>query len=83
MVIANALYNNFVPSVLEINSLGIGMSSHSNVDNLDLSSDEYLVVGELHNYSGNTINSKYNLIVNSDVIMVNASRNMTRTNAGI
>jgi hypothetical protein len=83
MVIANALYNNFVPSVLEINSLGIGMSSHSNVDNLDLSSDEYLVVGERHNYSGDTMNSKYNLIVNSDGIMVNASRNMTHTNAGI
>ena len=86
MVIENSLYNNFVPNILEINSLGIGMSSHSNVDKLDLTDAEYLVVGERHNYSGNTLDAKYNLVVNANGILVNSTRNFNSniyTNAGI
>lgn len=79
MVISTSLYSHFVPNIVEINSLGIGLASSSNVDQLDLTSSEYLVVGERHNETNNTLDSKYNLIVNSDGIAVNATRRMFNT----
>lgn len=86
MVIPNSLYNEFVPSIIEINSIAIGMSSHSNIDTLDLTDSEYLVVGQRHNFSENSLDSKFNLIVNSQGILVNSTRNYssnTYKNAGI
>lgn len=76
MVIANALYNEFVPSIVQIDSLGIGIG-YSNTNLLDLTNDsEYLVVGARHNVTNNTLDTKYNMIVNSDGVSINSTRRM-------
>ena len=61
----------FAPSQVEINSLGIGILNSSNLDDLDLSSREYLVVGEQTHSSSN---SKYSFIVNNHIVGVNTTR---------
>ena len=61
----------FAPSQIEINSLGIGLLNYSNLDNLDLSSREFLVVGEQTNSDSN---SKYSLIINNHIVGVNTTR---------
>ena len=75
MVIENSPYNVFVPSTIEINSIGIGLSDHTAVDKLNLTDNEYLVVGERHT-TVNELDTKYNFIVNSDGCAINSSRNM-------
>ena len=68
----------FAPSVVEINSLGIGLLNHSNIDKLDLTDNEYLVVGEQYNLDhtapDSTLDTKYSLIVNRDNVAVNTTR---------
>lgn len=73
MSIPTSIYSQFVPNIIQIDSLGIGLS-YSNVNNLDLTNDEYLVIGERANPTNNTLDCKYNLIVNSEGIAVNTSR---------
>lgn len=60
-----------------IESLGIGLSSYSNLYSLDLDNNEYLVVGQRANQDINldTKNIKYNFIVNNQGIGINATRN--------
>ena len=64
----------FLPSVVEINSLGIGLLSSSNIDKLDLTDDEYLVVGERYSTVNNSLDTIYNMIVNRDGVAINTSR---------
>lgn len=70
--------NLYAPSIIEIDSLGIGLSSHSNYERLDMTSDEYLLIGERANqsYNNNTLDTKYNFIVNSDGCAINTTRRM-------
>jgi alpha-tubulin suppressor-like RCC1 family protein len=71
--------NGFLPTTLEVNSLGIGFANISNLYKLDMSDDEYLVVGERHNPTKDPLDIKYNMIVNSDGVAVNASRRLYNT----
>jgi hypothetical protein len=73
--------NGFLPTTVEINSLGIGFANIDNLYKLDMSDDEYLVVGERHNptASQDPLDTKYNMIVNSDGVAVNASRRVYNT----
>ena len=64
----------YAPSQVEINSLGIGLAHHSNIENLDLKDKEYLVVGEQGSTTNDTRDIKYSLIVNNDIVGVNTSR---------
>lgn len=64
----------FAPSQVEINSLGIGLLHHSNIEQLDLTDQEYLVVGEQYRTVNDTKDVKYSLIVNNDVVGVNTTR---------
>jgi hypothetical protein len=84
--------NLYAPSIIEISSLGIGLSSHSNYERLDMTSDEYMLIGERANqsYNNNTLDTKYNFIVNSDGCAINTTRRMfsdihsnTYQNAGL
>ncbi len=68
------LFTDYAPSVIEINSLGIGLSQNTNIDTLDLRSDEYLVIGERENTSNSTNDIIYNMIVNRQGVGVNTSR---------
>ena len=70
------ILNDFAPSIIEINSLGIGLLNHSNIDTLNLTENEYLVVGEKYN-TGDTndnLDKLYSLIVNNDGVAINATR---------
>jgi hypothetical protein len=64
----------FAPSQVEINSLGIGLLHYSNIEQLDLTDQEYLVVGEQYRTTNDTKDVKYSLIVNNDVVGVNTTR---------
>lgn len=68
-----------------IHNFAIGLSSYSNLYNLDLHRNEYLVVGQRANPNPNqnTKDIKYNLIVNNHGIGVNASRNEINTSSGM
>ena len=56
--------NGLIPTLVEVNSLGIGFANVSNLYKLDLNDDEYLVVGERNNPTHDPLDAKYNLIVN-------------------
>jgi hypothetical protein len=63
------------PSQIEIKSLGIGLGYTSNVENLDLDDNEFLVVGEQYTpEGGDSTDTIYNLIVNKDIVGVHTSR---------
>ena len=70
----------FIPTTLEVNSLGIGFSSYSNLYNLDLKYDEYLVVGERESSSTNSLDRRYNMIVNNQGVAINTSRSKFNIN---
>jgi len=75
----NSVDHTFIPTLVEVNSLGIGFTNISNLYKLDLTDDEYLVVGERNNPTNDPLDAKYNLIVNSDGISVNTSRRIYNT----
>ena len=67
-------FENNVPSIIEINSLGIGLTNYSNIDRLDLNDNEFLVVGEQQSTTRETIDTKYSLVVNRDGVAINSTR---------
>ena len=71
---------------LYIENIGIGLANVSNLYKLDMSLNEYLVVGQRNNtnITSNTLDTEYNLIVNNNGIGINATRReMRNTNAGL
>lgn len=68
-----------------IENIGIGLLNISNLNNLDLKLNEYLVVGQRNNTNPvMTIDNQYNMIVNHNGVGINASRReMLDTNAGL
>ena len=68
------IYSDYAPSIIEINSLGIGLLS--NIEALDLNKNEYLVVGEQGSITGDSRDKRYSLIVNKDSVAVNSTRRL-------
>ncbi len=68
-----------------IENIGIGLLNVSNLYNLDLKLNEYLVVGQRNNFEPlNSIDNEYNLIVNNNGVGVNTTRReLLNTNAGL
>jgi hypothetical protein len=65
--------------VLKVDSLGIGITAFSDIEQLALSDKEYLVVGDRHgtpNYS-NQYDTKWNMYVNHEGVAINTSRNVS------
>ena len=76
--------NDITAPLIQLDSVAIGFQLNndgeaSNINKLDLTSEEYLVVGEKTYYT-DTTNTKWSLIVNSQGTSVNASRNLARNN---
>jgi len=76
--------NEGIAPTIQLDSVGIGFQVDANgnainVDGLDLNRNEYLVVGEKTYYpeEDNQKNTKWNLLVNSDGVAVNTSRNLS------
>lgn len=61
---------------INIDNIAIGLSSYIDLNTLDLTNDEYLVVGQ-------RANDKYNLIVNNNGIAINSTRKEALNNNGI
>jgi hypothetical protein len=68
------IYSDYAPSIIEINSLGIGLLS--NIEALDLNKNEYLVVGEQGSITGDSRDKRYSLIVNKDSVAINSTRRL-------
>jgi hypothetical protein len=68
------IYSDYAPSIIEINSLGIGLLS--NIEDLDLDKNEYLVVGEQGTITGDSRDKQYSLIVNKDSVAINSTRRL-------
>ena len=71
--------------LIQLDSVAIGFqlddeNEAKNINNLNLTNDEFLVVGEKTYIPGDTSNVKWNLIVNTQGTAVNASRNLARNN---
>ena len=71
--------NDITAPLIQLDSVAIGFQLNndgeaSNINKLDLTSEEYLVVGEKTYYT-DTSNTKWSLIVNNQGTSVNASRN--------
>jgi hypothetical protein len=66
-------------------NIGIGLLNVSNLLNLDLKLNEYLVVGQRNNANpANTLDYEYNMIVNNNGVGINATRReLLNTNAGL
>ena len=65
--------------VLKVDSIGIGITTFSDIEQLSLSDKEYLVVGDRHgtpNYS-NQYDTKWNMYVNHEGVAINTSRNVS------
>jgi len=65
--------------ILKVDSLGIGITAFSDIEQLSLSDKEYLVVGDRHgtpNYS-NQYDTKWNMYVNHEGVAINTSRNVS------
>jgi hypothetical protein len=71
---------------LYIENIGIGLANVSNLYKLDMSLNEYLVVGQRNNMdiSSNTLDTEYNFLINNNGVGINATRReMRNTNAGL
>ena len=70
---------------LFIENIGIGLNEIEDLYKLNLSNNEYLVVGQRHNNNPiDLLDTEYNLIVNNNGIGINATRKELRdTNAGL
>ena len=68
-----------------IENIGVGLKDINNLHNLDLNTNEYLVVGQRNNFNNNSLlDNEYNLVVNNNGIGINATRReMKDTNAGL
>ena len=77
------LANDITAPLIQIDSVAIGFQLDSesearNINSLDLNKDEFLAVGEKTYIPGDTSNTKWSLLVNSQGTSVNASRNLAR-----
>ena len=77
------LANDITAPLIQIDSVAIGFQLDSesearNINSLDLNKDEFLAVGEKTYIPGDTLNTKWSLLVNSQGTSVNASRNLAR-----
>jgi hypothetical protein len=77
------LANDITAPLIQIDSVAIGFqldgeSEARNINSLDLNKDEFLAVGEKTYIPGDTSNTKWSLLVNSQGTSVNASRNLAR-----
>jgi len=71
---------------LYIENIGIGLANVSNLNKLDMSLNEYIVVGQRNNVNltSNTLDTEYNFIINNNGVGINATRReMRNTNAGL
>jgi len=71
---------------LYIENVGIGLANISNLYELDMTLNEYIVVGQRNNMdlSSNTLDTEYNFIINNNGVGINATRReMRNTNAGL
>jgi len=68
-----------------IENIGVGLNNLSNLYNLDLKLNEYLVVGQRSTVTpASTIDTEYNMVVNNNGVGINATRrDMRDTNAGL
>ena len=77
------LANDITAPLIQIDSVAIGFqldgeNEARNINSLDLNKDEFLAVGEKTYIPGDTSNTKWSLLVNSQGTSVNASRNLAR-----
>jgi hypothetical protein len=77
------LTNDITAPLIQIDSVAIGFqldgeNEARNINSLDLDKDEFLAVGEKTYIPGDTSNTKWSLVVNSQGTSVNASRNLAR-----
>ena len=71
---------------LYIENIAVGLANVSNLYNLDMSLNEYLVVGQRNNINltSNTLDTEYNFLINNNGVGINATRReMRNTNAGL
>jgi len=70
---------------INIDNIAIGLSSYKNLDTLDLTDNEYVVIGQRANQNSNisTLDIKYNVIVNNNGLGINATRNEVANNNGL
>ena len=75
--------NEGIEPIIQLDSVGIGLKLDTdgnaiNLENLDLDTEEYLVVGEKTYYpeEDNQRNTKWSLLVNNNGVAVNTSRNI-------
>ena len=66
--------------IVKIDSLGIGINTIQNIQNLNLNDNEYLVIGDGQgntNNNSNLIDTKWNMYVNHEGVAINTSRFIT------
>ena len=71
---------------LYIENIAVGLANVSNLYELDMSLNEYLVVGQRNNanLNSNTLDTEYNFLINNNGVGINATRReMLNTNAGL
>jgi hypothetical protein len=71
---------------LYIENIAVGLANVSNLYKLDMSLNEYLVVGQRNNVNltSNTLDTEYNFLINNNGVGINATRReMLNTNAGL
>lgn len=71
---------------LYIENIAVGLANVSNLYKLDMSLNEYLVVGQRNNINltSNTLDTEYNFLINNNGVGINATRReMLNTNAGL
>ena len=58
-----------------IENIGVGLADINNLHNLNLNTNEYLVVGQRNNFSHiSALDNEYNLVVNNNGVGINATR---------
>ena len=65
--------------IIKVDSLGIGINTIGDIQRLELSDKEYLVVGDgmgTANYNSNKYDTKWNMYVNHEGVAINTSRNI-------
>jgi len=71
---------------LYIENIAVGLANVSNLYKLDMSLNEYIVVGQRNNVNltSNTLDTEYNFLINNNGVGINATRReMRNTNAGL
>jgi hypothetical protein len=80
MTVPSATYGQYAPDQIKVDSLGIGLSYDTN-DLMNLSENQYLIVGEFQKASYGQSANAYNLIVDNEGVAIRTSipeRNRTQ-----